>query len=164
MNSIIRKTNKPALVFVAVLIAACFLPDHLYADMTFLLTDKNDPNKAVVEIVNNKPHITFVLMKDGKFTSEKIPVEDYCKKEIGIAVTNIQGIDLKTDTKLSRCVTTENILVFIVRYNDGSIKVLSDENGNYNIEERLKDKNKKVTGIQYTNAEETQDGRLKLIK
>jgi len=151
-------------ISILLLVYVCFTATSSFADMTFLLMDYNDPNKAVVEIKDNKAYLTVVEMKNGKWSSNKVSMNEYCKQEVGIVVTNIQGINLKTDTKLCRCVTTENFLVFIARYKDGKITILQDSEGNYNIEEKLKDKNKKVTGIQYISAKVTPDGRLELQK
>jgi hypothetical protein len=159
-----KKSFDVLIILIFILFTVFFSASFSFADSAFLFTEINDKNKPKVDIKHNKSYITFVIMKDGKFSSEKIAIDEYCKKKSGIVVTNIQGVDLKTDTMLCRCVTIDNSHVFIVRYKDGKIKVLSDNEGNFNIEDKLSDKNLEITGIQFIPAKETSDGRLELIK
>jgi hypothetical protein len=113
-----------------------------------------------------KAYLTVVEVKNLEWSSRKLAVSEYCQEEVGIVATDIQGINLKSDSKLCHCVTEDNFVVLIRRNKDGKIEILRDSEGNYivPIGEKLKDMNKKITGVQSVLAKETPDGRLSLLK
>jgi hypothetical protein len=160
------KRSSVKVISILFLLAVCFCATSLFADMSFLVTDKDDPNKALIEIKDNKAYVTIVEVKNGEWSSKKLAVNEYCQEEAGIVATDIQGIYLKSDTKLCHCVTKDNFVVLIARNKDGRIEILRDSEGNYivPIGEKLKDINKKITGVQSVLAKETPDGRLSLPK
>jgi ABC-type uncharacterized transport system permease subunit len=149
------------------LFAVCFCATSSFADMSFLVTDKDDQNKALIEIKENKAYVTVVEVKNGQWLSKQLAVNKYCQEKAGIVTKNIQGIYLKSDTKLCHCVTKDNFVVLIARHKDGRIEILRDSKGNYivPIGENLQDINeKKIAGVQSVLAIETPDGRLSLSK
>jgi ABC-type uncharacterized transport system permease subunit len=148
------------------LFAVCFCSTPSFADVRFLLTDKDDPNKALIEITNNKAYLTVVEVENNEWLSNKVAVSEYCQKEVGIVTTDIHGINLKSDGKLYYCVTKDNFVVLIRRCKDAKIEILRDSEGTYivPIGEKLKDNIRKITGVQSILAKETPDGRLSLSK
>lgn len=157
-----RKRSYARGISILFLLFLCFFATPLFADTSFLTMDKDDPNKALIEIKDNKAYITIVKVKNGVWSSKKLSVDEYCLEEVGIVATDIQGVNLKADAKLCHCVTKDNYVVLIARDKDGKMEILLDSKGNYIVplEEKLKDINKKILGIQLISAKETADGRL----
>ena len=75
------------------------------------------------------------------------------------------GRNIKSDSKLCHCITTDNFAVLITRNKDGKIEILRDSEGNYIVAAGGKFKNiKKIGNVQSVIAKITPDGRLSLPK
>jgi hypothetical protein len=164
MNS--RKQSSVIGISILFLLAIFLSATASLADTGFLTMDKDDPNKAVIEIKDNKAYVTIIEVKAGVWSSKILAVNEYCLEEVGIVATDIKGVNLKTDDKLCHCVTKDNYVVLISRGKDGKIKILIDSQGNYivPIGDKLKDLKTRISGIQLIYASQTPDGRLLIAK